>query len=96
MLPFIGKEPVVVASAVRAVLHACVLVGVLTLDAEALAAISIAVEAVLVVFTRQNVTPTANATLPANTEVHVEHTNDTVIIQPTPPGPVGIEDAGAP
>ena len=42
-----------------------------------------------------NVTPVAAPKLPANTEVMVQGTNDTVVIQPTPPGPVGIEDGAA-
>ena len=38
------------------------------------------------------VTPVAKPKLPAGTEVMVQGSTDTVVIQPTPPGPVGIED----
>ena len=39
-----------------------------------------------------NVTPVAAPKLPAGTEVMVQDSSDTVIIQPTPPGPTGVED----
>lgn len=38
------------------------------------------------------VTPVASPQLPANTKVAVQGTDDAVIIQPTPPGPTGVED----
>lgn len=37
------------------------------------------------------VTPVANPTLPAGSVVNVQDSPDTVEIQPSPPGPVGIE-----
>jgi hypothetical protein len=40
-------------------------------------------------------TPVGNPTLPANTEVKVQGTEDTVVVQPTPPGPTGIEGGAA-
>lgn len=53
------KQPVAVASGVRTLLHCAVLVGILSLDAAALAAISLAVEIGLGLFTWQSVYPTA-------------------------------------
>ena len=41
------------------------------------------------------VTPVAAPKLKAGTEVMVQNSTDTVVIQPTPPGPVGIEDGNA-
>jgi hypothetical protein len=38
------------------------------------------------------VTPIASPKLKAGTEVAVEDSDDSVIIQPTPPGPTGVED----
>lgn len=51
---------------------------------------------VTIYLTQRQVTPVANPTLPANTEVKVEGTTDTVIVQPTPPGPAGIEGGAGP
>ncbi len=51
------NEPVAVAAAVRAVLHSLVLLGIIALDAEALAGISLAVELVLGLLLRSAVTP---------------------------------------
>lgn len=49
------KEPAVIAGAVRVILHAFVLAGILALDAPLLAGISLAIEVVLTLFVRQNV-----------------------------------------
>ncbi len=54
------NEPVAVAAAVRAVLHSLVLLGIIALDAEALAGISLAVELVLGLLLRSAVTPNAH------------------------------------
>jgi len=45
----------------------------------------------VVVLTQRQVTPIHNATLAAGTPVKVQGTEDTVIVEATPPGPVGIE-----
>jgi hypothetical protein len=58
-LEILNKEPVVIASAVRAVLWALVLLGAITLEEPQLAAIALALEAVLALFTRSRVTPVA-------------------------------------
>lgn len=50
------NEPVAIAGALRAVLHALVLLGIIALDAEQLAAVSIAVEFVLTLVLRSAVT----------------------------------------
>lgn len=57
MLPFIQKEPAVVAGAVIAVLNVLVLLHVVTLTGDQLAAINTALVAVLSLFVRQSVTP---------------------------------------
>jgi hypothetical protein len=46
---------------------------------------------VTILLTQRQVTPVSHPTLPANTEVKVEGTEDSVVIQPTPPGPEGVE-----
>lgn len=96
MLPFIQKEPAAVAAAIVAVLNVLQLTGVVSLDGDTVSAINIALIAVLGLFVRQSTTPTAAPTLPAQTEVSVKGTSDTVVIQPTPPGPIGYEGDGAP
>lgn len=53
------NEPVAIASAVRAVLHTLVLLGVIALDEAALAGISLAIELVLALMLRSAVTPNA-------------------------------------
>lgn len=58
-LNLLNAEPVAVAAAFRSVLWALVLVGVITLDEPQLAAIAIAIEAVLALFVRSKVSPTA-------------------------------------
>ena len=92
MLPFIQREPAVVAGAVIAVLQALVLFNVVQVDEIQLAAINTALIAVLSLLVRQNSTPTSAPTLPSGTEVAVKGTEDTVISAPTPPGPVGVSE----
>lgn len=94
MIPIIQKEPAVIAAAVVAVLQAVILLGFLQMSAEQLAAINIALVAVLGLFVRQTSTPTASPTLEAGTSVAVKGTTDSVVIQPTPPGPAGVEGGG--
>ena len=95
MIPFINKEPVAVSAAIVAVLNVLQLLGVVNLDGDTVSAINIALVAVLGLFARQASTPTSAPTLKQGTEVHVQGTEDTVIVQPTPPGPEGVE-GGAP
>lgn len=85
------KEPAVIAGAIRSILWVLVLLGVVVLDEAALAGIALGLEAILTLFVRHTSTPVAAPTLPADTEVTVKGTSDTVIVQPTPPGPAGIE-----
>lgn len=91
MIPIIQKEPVAVAAAVVAVLNVLQILGVVDLTADAVSAINIALVAVLGLFVRQASTPTAAPKLPAGTEVAVKGTDDTVIVQPIPPGLAGLE-----
>lgn len=95
MIPILNKEPVAVATAVVAVLNVLQLMGFVSLTADAVSALNIALVAVLGLFVRQSVTPTAAPNLDAGTEVKVTGTTDTVVIQPSPPGPVGVEDGAA-
>jgi hypothetical protein len=60
MIPFINAEPVAVAGALRAVLWALVLLGLIALDEKQLAAIAIAAELVLTLLTRSRVSPTGS------------------------------------
>ena len=43
------------------------------------------------VWLNQRTTSNTSPVLPANTTVAVEGTSDTVVVQPTPPGPTGTE-----
>ncbi|MEO7667152.1 MAG: hypothetical protein ABIU97_08990 [Dehalococcoidia bacterium] len=91
MVPFIQREPAAVSAAVIAVLNLLQILGVVSLTADAVSALNIALVAVLGLFVRQNSTSTASPTLARGSEVTVQGTSDTVIVQPSPPGPVGIE-----
>jgi hypothetical protein len=95
MIPFIQTEPAALSAAVIAVIQALILFGVVNVTVEQLAGLNIALVAVLGLFVRQTTTPTAAPTLSANTEVKVQGTSDTVIVQPTPPGPAGVEGGAA-
>ena len=92
MIPFIQREPAVVAGAVIAVLQALVLFNVVQVDEIQLAAINTALIAVLSLFVRQSSTPTFSPTLSEGTHVSVKGTDDVVVVQPTSPGPVGYEE----
>jgi hypothetical protein len=91
MIPFLQREPAVIAGTVIAVLQALILFNVIQLTVEQLAGVNTALIAVLTLFVRSSSTPTAAPTLAAGTEVSVKNTSDTVIVAPTPPGPVGVE-----
>lgn len=91
MIPFIQREPAVVAGAVIAVLQALVLFNVVQVDEIQLAAINTALIAVLSLFVRQSSTSTAAPKLEAGTTVKVAGTDDVVVVQPTPPGPTGYD-----
>jgi hypothetical protein len=95
VIPFIQKEPAAISAAVIAVIQALILFGVVQITVDQLAGLNIALVAVLGLLVRQNTTPTAAPTLAANTEVKVQGTADTVIVQPTPPGPAGVEGGAA-
>ncbi len=88
------KEPVALAAAIIAILNVLQLTGVVALNGDTVSAINIALVAVLGLFARQASTPVAAPTLPAVTEVAVKGTEDSVVIQPTPPGPYGVEGEG--
>ena len=94
MIPFIQREPAVIAGTVIAVLQALILFNVVQLTVEQLAGVNTALIAVLTLFVRQSSTPTSEPTLKANTEVKVQGTSDSVVIQATPPGPTGVEGGG--
>jgi hypothetical protein len=56
-LEILNKEPVVIAGAVIAILNVAQLLGLLSLDADQLAAINAALVALLSLFVRAKVTP---------------------------------------
>lgn len=85
------KEPAVLAETIRAVILAAVAFGLIAVDEQQLATGMLALSALLTLFVRQASTPTAAPTLPQGAEVTVKGTTDTVIVQSTPPGPIGIE-----
>ena len=64
------KEPVAIASGIRAILFVAVLFG-LAVDEKQLAAIALAAEVVLGLIARQASTPTADPVLPTGTTVTV-------------------------
>lgn len=85
------REPVVIAGAIRSVLWLAVLLGLVNgLDEQALAGIALTAEIVLGLFARSQSTPTAAPRLDAGTEVAIEGTDDTVIVQASPPGSVDV------
>ena len=91
MVPFIQREPAAIAAAIIAVLQVLVIFNVVTLTVDQLATVNTAMVLVLGLFVRQVTTPTASPTLSAGTEVKVQNTTDSVIIEKSPPGPVGVE-----
>lgn len=91
MLPLLNKEPVAVAAAIVAVLNVLQITGVVSFTADAVSAINIALVAVLGLFVRQASTPISSPTLAAGTSVKVQGSEDSVIVQKSPPGPVGVE-----
>lgn len=84
----LGREPTLIAGAIAIVINLAISFG-LNLTAEQVALLNGLVIAVLAIIVRQNVTPTSNPTLKAGTSVKVAGSQDTVDIQPTPPGPMG-------
>ena len=87
------KEPVAIAGALRSVLWLAVLLGwVNGLDERALAGIGLTAEIVLGLFARQASTPTKYPELRPGTEVAITGSNDTVVVQPSPPGSVDVPD----
>lgn len=88
------KEPAVLAEAIRAVLLALVAFGAISIGEQQLAVAMLAVSALLTLFVRQNSTSSKTPTLAAGTEVKVQGTPDTVIVAPTPPGPIGVAGEG--
>lgn len=64
----LNLEPVAIAAALRAIILCAVAFG-LRWTPEQIAALMLAVEAILAVLVRQNVTPTAAPTLPSGTLV---------------------------
>lgn len=79
----LGREPAVIAGAVRAIILLAVAFG-LRWTPEQIAALMLAVEAVLTLLVRQNSTPTANPQLREGTKVEVitpdDKPNETVTL----------------
>lgn len=89
------QQPVAIAGAIRAVLYALVLMSIIVLTPEQLAGIAIALEMVLGLFVWKASTSATSPNLKAGTSVNVQGSEDRVVIQPSPPGPTGIEGDGA-
>lgn len=90
---FLQREPVAIAGALRSVLWLAVLLGWINgLDEQALAGIALTAEIVLGLFARQASTSTSYPKLKAGTEVAIQDTTDTVVVQASPPGSVDIPD----
>jgi hypothetical protein len=85
------KEPAVIAEAIRTILLLLVAFGVVSIGEQNLALVAIAVSVLLQLFVRQASTSKAQPTLAAGTEVSVANSEDKVIIETSPPGPVGVE-----
>jgi hypothetical protein len=83
------KEPVAIASGIRAVLFVAVLFG-LAIDEKQLAAIALAAEVVLGLIARQASTPVAAPTLPLGTPVTVERPAGAPADQPPPDAVVAL------
>jgi len=63
----------------------------------AIVAVANSVIVVVTIFlTQRQTTPVSNPTLPADTTVNVQGTEDKVVIAPTPPGPTGIDTSAGP
>lgn len=84
------KEPIVIAGAIRSVLYVLVLLGVIVLGAEQLAAIALALEVVLGLFARQGSTSTASPNLTVGTPVN----EGAAVVASVDPPPAPIADAG--
>jgi BRCT domain type II-containing protein len=87
----LDKEPAAIAGAVQVILPVLVLLGVVSLDDKAMAGIVLVISTVLALFVRGASTSKAAPVLAAGTEVKVAGSQDSVIVAPSPPGPVGIE-----
>lgn len=85
------KSPTAIAAALVILLNLGISFG-LDLTADQVGQINMLVVAILGLLVYNSVTPTANATLRAGTEVKVQDSEDKVIIQPSPPGPEGINE----
>lgn len=90
----LGREPVAIAAVVGIAINLGLTFG-LRLTVEQVALINALVVGVLAIIARQNVTPTAAPTLAQGSEVTVKGSSDTVIVQPSPPGPTGVEGGAA-
>jgi hypothetical protein len=85
------KQPAAIAGAIRAILAALVLAKVIAVDIEVLAAGALALEVVLSLFVFSQSTSAAYPNVAPGTEVKIQGSEDTVIANPSPPGPVGVE-----
>lgn len=99
-----NQQPVAVGAAIAGVISTAVALAAVLwpdrLSPDMQAAIIAFANAVIVaaaaVWAATKVTPVASPTLPTGTSVKVQGTEDTVLIQPTPPGPVGVEGSEPP
>ena len=89
------KEPAVIAGAIRSILYVLVLVGLISLGADQLAAIALGLEVVLGLFVRSQSTSTSQPTLAVGTPVNA---GSAVVasIDPPPPPTVPAATGGTP
>lgn len=88
------KQPAVIAGAIRSVFAVLILAKVIVIDVDTLAAGALALEAVLSLFVYTQSTSATFPVLEEGTTARVAGSEDTVVIQKSPPGPVGV-DGGA-
>jgi hypothetical protein len=79
------KEPVVIAGAIRSVLYVAILVGIVHLTVEQLAAVALSAEVVLGLFARQGSTSSAQPTLAVGTAVNAGSAVVASVVPPPEP-----------
>lgn len=99
IVELVRSQPVAFGVAVRMTILAATAFGLSWTPAQ-IVALMAAIEAWLGFLTWRNSTSTAAPVLAPDTVVKVAGTSDSVVIAPTPPGPIGISDgvtaAGSP
>lgn len=79
------KEPVVIAGAIRSVLWVLILLSVIAMDEKQLAAVGLALEVVLGLFTRSTTTPTTAPVLAVGTPANAGSAVVASVVPPPEP-----------